>query len=244
MFDCVDMYLIEILYRRMPYRGHFTAPDLYHSLGQQGDPSDVKNLGAVDDIENDGNLSPERSGVLKAFYRISLRGFLSTIVINCFIMTFGFLTFGGNSMGVILNNFSTFDKGATICRLLTAVSILGGYPFLIRACRAETLELYNLITNRKPTRKKEKLTTAILLLSLTLLAMVLSDAGLIIGLVGAVMGSALVYVFPSLLYLSTTKKMGKATTRSIILERILCRFLVLFGTFAAFAGVLAVATGA
>lgn len=228
----------------MPYRGHFTAPDLYHSLGKQDDSSDVETLGMVDCIEKDRKSFRDRSDVLNSFYTISLRGFLSTIVINCFIMTSGFLTFGGNSMGVILNNFSTFDKGATICRLLTAVSIVGGYPFLVRACRGEILELYTLATSRKPTRKEEKLTTAMLLSSLTLLAMVVSDAGLIIGLAGAVMGSALVYIFPSLLYLSTTKKMGKAKTRRIILERILCKFLVVFGTFAAFAGALTAATGA
>jgi hypothetical protein len=159
-------------------------------------------------------------------------------------MTFGFLTFGGNAMGVILNNFSTFDKGATVCRLLTAISVIGGYPFLISACRGEILELYNLITDRKPTRKDERLTTAMLLSSLTLISMAVSDSGLIIGLAGAVMGSALVYIFPSLLYLSTTNKMKKPKTRIILLERILCRFLVVFGAFAAFAGVLTIVTGA
>ena len=146
-------------------------------------------------------------------------------------------------MGVILNNFSTLDKGATICRLLTTVSIVGGYPFLIRACRGEILELYNLKTNRKPTRQDEKVTTAMLLSSLALLSMILSDAGTIIGLAGAVMGSALVYIFPSLMYLSTTKKISKGKTRFLTLERILCKFLVVFGTFAAFTGALTVATG-
>jgi len=67
--------------------------------------------------------------------------------------------------------------------------------------------------------------------------MLISDAGLIIGLAGAVMGSALVYIFPSLMYLSTTNKMNELKTRRIKLERMLCRSLVVFGTFAAVAGV-------
>jgi len=67
--------------------------------------------------------------------------------------------------------------------------------------------------------------------------MLISDAGLIIGLAGAVMGSALVYIFPSLMYLSTTNKMNELKTRRIKLERMLCRSLVIFGTFAAVAGV-------
>jgi len=222
------------------YLGHFIAPDLYHSLGQQGDDSNKR----ADAGQENGTLAPDRSDALNSFYKISFGGFLSTIVINCFIMTFGFLTFGGNSMGVILNNFSTLDKGATICRLLTAVSVIGGFPFLISACRGEILELYNLATNRQPTPKNEKLTTAMLLFSLTLISMVVSDAGMIIGLAGAVMGSALVFIFPSLLYLSTTKNVAEGKIRHIILERILCRFLLVFGTFAAFAGALTVATGA
>ncbi len=224
----------------MRNRGHFIAPNLYHSLGEQDDESTENIEGAG----QNGNVAPKGSSALKSFYKISLGGFLSTIIINCFVMTSGFLTFGGNSMGIILNNFSTLDKGASICRILTTVSVIGGFPFLISACRGEILELLNLATNRQPTRRDEKLTTAMLLVSLTLISMVVSDAGLIIGLAGAVMGSALVYIFPSLLYLSTTKKMAKGKTRLVILERILCRFLVIFGTFAAFAGGLSVATGA
>mmetsp|Transcript_21649 Transcript_21649/g.45713 ORF Transcript_21649/g.45713 Transcript_21649/m.45713 type:complete len:542 (+) Transcript_21649:93-1718(+) len=220
------------------YLGHFTAPDLYHSLEMKGhDFEDGAPSSMVDSEKSDGNDRVYRSDVLNSFLRVSLGGFLSTTMINCSIMTFGFLTFGGNAMGVILNNFSTFDKGATVCRFLTAVSVLGGYPFLIRACRGEILELYKLQTNRKPSRKDEKTTTAILLLSLTVASMLISDAGLIIGLAGAVMGSALVYIFPSLMYLSTTNKMNELKTRRIKLERMLCRSLVVFGTFAAVAGV-------
>jgi len=226
------------------YLGHFNAPDLYHSLGIDGDVSGVNTPSMVDDDEIDRKRSVDRSGVLNSFYRISLCGFLSTIIINCLIMTFGFLTFGGNAMGVILNNFSTFDEGANVCRLLTAVSVLGGYPFLISACRGEILELYNRKTHRKPTLKDERLTTIMLLSSLTLISTAISDAGLIIGLAGAVMGSALVYIFPSLLYLSTTNKMKKPKTQIMMLERMFCRFLVVFGAFAAFAGVLTIVTGA
>lgn len=215
---------------------------MYHSLREKEDPGG-ENDDLSDSLQADKNFLRPESGALKSFQRVSLGGFLSTIIINCFIMTFGFLTFGGNSMGVILNNFSTLDKGATICRLLTTVSIVGGYPILVRACRGEILELFNLKTNRKPTRQDEKATTTMLLSSLSLFAMVVTDAGMIIGLAGAVMGSALVYVFPSLLYLSTTKKVAKAKTGLLTLERLLCRLLVVFGTFAAFTGALTVVSG-
>lgn len=224
-------------------RGHFTAPGLYHSLQADRDDCEL-DTGSISDGKGDKKLCLAGNDVLRTFRRISLGGFLSTTIINCLIMTFGFLTFGGNAMGVILNNFSTFDKGATVCRLLTAVSVIGGYPFLIRACRSEISELYKLKNDRKLSEKGERLTTAVLLVSLTLVSMAVTDAGLIIGLAGAVLGSALVYIFPSLLYLSTTSKIAKPKTRVVMFERILCRFLVVFGAFAAITGVLTIVTGA
>lgn len=221
------------------YRGHFIAPDLYHSLGND---SRSNTLRIVDGDEENKPFNDDQFDLLNSFYKITQAGFLSTIIINCSIMTFGFLTFGGNAMGVILNNYSTLDKGATVCRLLTAISVIGGYPFLISACRGEILKLYSLKTEQKPKRRHEKLTTLILMTIVTLLSMVVSDAGLIIGLSGAVMGSALVYIFPSLLYLSNTNPI-KPKLRMLILERMFCRFLLVFGIFAASAGVLSVITG-
>lgn len=147
-------------------------------------------------------------------------------------------------MGIILNNFSTLDKGATICRLFTVISVVGGYPFLIRACRGEILELLRLKAGRIPKPNDEKVTTTVLLVSLTVASMYLSDAGLIIGLAGAVMGSALGYIFPSLLFLSTTNKMKQPRPRRIVVERMFCRFLFLFGTFASFASIVSILGGA
>jgi hypothetical protein len=55
----------------------------------------------------------------------------------------GFLTFGGNSAGVILNNYATADKGAVISRLLMTLSVIGGYPFMLRACKSTFVQLYS-----------------------------------------------------------------------------------------------------
>mmetsp|Transcript_33703 Transcript_33703/g.79479 ORF Transcript_33703/g.79479 Transcript_33703/m.79479 type:complete len:531 (-) Transcript_33703:811-2403(-) len=225
------------------YLGHFTAPDLYHSLTAEG-PTYLKETAEADDGAGKGYGHDDRSIALNSFFRVCLGGFVLTTIINCLIMIFGFLTFGGNSMGIILNNFSTFDKGATACRFFTAISVVGGYPFLIRACRGEVLELLRLKAKRNPKPNDEKVTTAVLLISLTIASMYLSDAGLIIGLAGAVMGSALAYIFPSIMFLSTTNKMKQPRPKTIVAERILCRVLFLFGTFAAFASIISILSGA
>jgi hypothetical protein len=74
-----------------------------------------------------------------------------------------------------------------------------------------------------------------LLLILSIAESVMKDAGFVIGFNGAVMGSALVYVFLSLLFLSHTSNLQNLN-KSLRLERWFCRFLVTFGTTAALLG--------
>jgi amino acid permease len=170
---------------------------------------------------------------LEDYFKVTMGGFSTATIINCWIMAFGFLTFGSNSQGVILNNYSTLDTCATFCRFLTTVSVIGGYPFLISACRSEFLELMRNGT----TSERETEITFVMLLSLTLASMVISNAGFVIGLVGAVLGSAIVYIFPSLLYLTHTAKLvdTKNDTR-IRVERMFCRLLIAFGVVSALLG--------
>lgn len=222
-------------------RGHFSAPDFYHSVSQTealpGVGVNPKVAGSTKDKNN--------SAVLKDYFKVTAGGFFAALCMNCLIMAFGFLTFGGNSMGVILNNYSTKDVGATICRLLMAISIIGGYPFLVSACRGEILALWKLRTRRLEVPENlEKQVTSALLLCLTMASMVVSNAGFVIGLSGAVMGSVIGYIFPCLLFLSSTGTGTKLTSSSSSppmnmsarLERMLCRILISFGVVAALAG--------
>ena len=88
--------------------------------------------------------------------------------------------------------------------------------------------------------KLEKTFTRSLLLVVTSLALVLKNAGLIVSLNGALMGSAIVYVFPAFLYLSHTGKQIKAAngvvSRKMKLERWASRFLVTFGVVSGLIG--------
>jgi sodium-coupled neutral amino acid transporter 11 len=105
------------------------------------------------------------------------------------------------------------------------------------ACRTEFLELWHLRSGKtQASRKLEKSVTSILLLLLTLASMVISNAGFVIGLIGSIMGSAMVYIFPSLLYLSYTGKQPKSPKKRIKVERMVSRLLIVFGVIAALAG--------
>lgn len=48
---------------------------------------------------------------------INIGGFLASILLFCLIMSVGFLTFGGSSLGFVLNNYSGKDFLATAARL-------------------------------------------------------------------------------------------------------------------------------
>ena len=214
------------------FLGHFSAPDFYHALGKKDDNTETDNdLPAT--ISKDS--SSTKALQLRDFFKVVLSGFAAVNVFNCCIMAFGFLTFGGNSTGVILSNFSTMDPWATVCRLLVAICVIGGYPFLLSACRGEAMELYKRKTQKTATRKVENNITRTLLAVLASGGLAMKNAGFVVGLNGALIGSAIVYVFPSLLFLAQT---GKSTqlSRRIKLERWFCRFLIAFGIAAGLAG--------
>lgn len=79
---------------------------------------------------------------LDRFGRLSVVGFGVTVLISAFMMSLGFLTFGGASQGMILNNYSTLDAGATLCRLLMGVSLLGSYGFLANAMKKAYYQIF------------------------------------------------------------------------------------------------------
>jgi len=75
---------------------------------------------------------------------------------------------------------------------------------------------------------------------ITGLALLLEDAGVVVSFNGAVMGSAIIYVFPGLLFLKSMKaKLDSGAldlTKKVRLERFMNRFLVGFGVVAAVLG--------
>jgi len=81
--------------------------------------------------------------------------------------------------------------------------------------------------------KKDKWIVRALLTALTSLALIVNDAGLVVSLIGSLMGSALVYVYPALMFLSHTSKQieaaGGVVSKKLRLERWASRFLATFG---------------
>lgn len=100
------------------------------------------------------------------------------------------------------------------------------------------LALWGMRLHRVATRTSqlEKNVTTGLLFMLTGISLCINNGGFVVGLNGALVGSALVYVFPSLMFLKRTGRQKGPVSSMVHLERWFCRFLVGFGIAAAISG--------
>jgi len=92
----------------------------------------------------------------------------------------------------------------------------------------------------KISKDDKKRVTRGLVSMITGLALLLEDAGVVVSFNGAVMGSAIIYIFPALLFLKSTRIKIDAgilqLTKKVRLERFASRFLIGFGTISAVLG--------
>ena len=161
----------------LAYIAHYNAPSYWKSLGK--------------------SATSEKFGI------ISQRAYLILAAIYTTTMVAGYATFGDVSMGNILLNYSSSDALATLGRLATGFSIIFGFPLISNGCRegfknaADALGLFGGAASDPNNHVKLVLS---LLLVTTTLAIVAEDIGMVAGLTGALMGSSLVYICPTLLY--------------------------------------------
>jgi len=172
---------------------------------------------------------------LSKYNTVVAGGFGACILLCILMMAVGFLSFGGASAGLILNNYAASDKLFLIARLGISLNILCTFPLIFVSFREGIIE--SLPTQQR--ERAEKLKTPMtlgLLGATTLLAVLLKDLGPVAAVGGAVLGSAINYIFPSLIFLGATK--GKARTKWLRLERFGVRGLIGFGVGLAVLGTL------
>jgi len=115
---------------------------------------------------------------MERFNTVIKGGFLASILLFCLIMSVGFLTFGGSSLGFVLNNYSGKDFLATAARLAIGVALITGYPFTFSALRDGIMDILKI-----KNEERNKVFVPITLTSLsvlTALALVLKDVGLLL----------------------------------------------------------------
>lgn len=128
------------------------------------------------------------------------------------IACFGFLTFGGNSSSYILNNYSNRDPLATVSRLAVGISTLIAYPIVFMGVRDGVLDIFEISLGEHKVEKLNYL-TFILLGILTVVAVFVTDLGLINAVGGGLVSSAIVFAFPTLMFHALMKRLGDTTQK-------------------------------
>ena len=140
-------------------------------------------------------------------------GFGSAILVFSIVMCLGFLTFGGASSGLILNNYASADKLATIARFCIGIAMVTGFPFVFAATRDGILDLKELKgTKRENATKKLN----VVMMSLVIgLALIFKDVGLVIGISGALFGCPLMLSAPAFMNINAIKDAAKQLGRKL-----------------------------
>uniref|UniRef100_A0A7S2FA48 Amino acid transporter transmembrane domain-containing protein n=1 Tax=Octactis speculum TaxID=3111310 RepID=A0A7S2FA48_9STRA len=138
----------------------------------------------------------------KRFIKMVNNGFAISVAIFAAVMASGYATFGSACQGLILNNYAPGDPLAFAARVAVGGAIVCTYPLVFDGLRVGVLS----ITKREDSVKfpnARSRTHAALLTAVTALAVLVKDVGFVSSLSGALFGSILIYVVPSILYLSS-----------------------------------------
>lgn len=138
-----------------------------------------------------------KNPTLPKYYQVVASAFAFAIFIYTFVSWMGFLTFGGNVSGMILNNYSKHDVLATFSRIAIGLGIVCTYPLAFATLRDSIFDLFR---TPEAARTKQFMPITLLLFSVvTGLAMVVSNVGKVVSLSGAIIGSLLNYIIPGVL---------------------------------------------
>lgn len=172
-----------------------------------------------------------RDPTKRRFANMTLSGFGTAILLTLWIITTGFLTFGGASNGFILNNYSGLDPLASVARAAVGVTIVTSYPFTFNALRTGTLDIMGV-----PADKRAELntpTTLMILGAITALAVVVTNVGFAVGFAGALFGNALMYCAPAIIEIKRNAAASTTTHRNLFVNRFILGMGFLLGVLGA-----------
>lgn len=155
---------------------------------------------------------------------------------------FGYCTFGEHTDGFILNNYSANDDLASICRFAIAVALAFTYPLPFIGTRDGILDLFS-VSDEWQTSTNLNLLTGLILSAFTSLAWHFTDLGLVNAVGGAALGTAVVFIFPSIMFYSAVQNIENEVSFWLKCESVFVLVLMLAGISMGVIGVLVVTTG-
>jgi amino acid permease len=137
----------------------------------------------------------------KRFTKVAMLSYAVLALIYTVTMCAGYATFGDVCQTNILMNYHPSDLLSTLGRLATGFSIIFGFPLISNGGREGLKNAASALGFSSVSDPKNHFkVVSFLLVVTTTMAITLSDIKLIAGLTGAVMGSSLVYIFPTIIY--------------------------------------------
>lgn len=191
------------------YMAHFNAPKFYNEL---------------------------ENNTIDRFSKLVSRSFTISTIFFCAVAAIGFSTFGANSAGFILTNYSSKDSLIAVTRFLIAFALIFTYPLVFTGLRDGFLSLFRVPAEKQTNDYLNKITVVLLTL-VTITAMNLQDLSFVLSFGGATLGNALIYLLPALMFRKVVKDMGDSASPALKKE-------VIFASFSATLGVAMGAIGA
>ena len=172
------------------YMSHFNAPKFYNEL---------------------------KDNTIERFNSVVYPSFAISILFFCTVAALGFLTFGANASGLILNNYSTGDTLMGLSRVAVALSLVFSYPLVFVGSREGVLDLLS-VPKESRTDANLNALTVLLLSIVTALALKVEDLSFVLSFGGATLGNALIYVWPAIMFRGAVKRLGEEASDRMKVE--------------------------
>lgn len=161
-------------------------------------------------------------------------------------MVAGYQTFGTAADGVILKNYSREDWPVNVARIGMGLSIVASFPLMFSGLRESVVTLLKRAYPERSdefdgVRYQDVLSLAMVALIMGC-AMLLADVGVVVGIVGSVCGSAIIYIIPCSLYAAALQSPQMDSVKHAN-EIIGAKFAIGFGVVLGVAGLYATLFG-
>ena len=174
------------------------------------------------------------------FSQVTNVSFAASALFYFLIGSLGYFTFGSNTNGFILNNYSQTDDLASACRFAIAIALTFTYPLPFIGVRDGILDLFSVGIGWQTAININALTIAMLSI-FTALAYKFTDLGLVSAVGGAAFGTAVTFVFPSIMFFSAVSSLPPTEVSFWLqCESLLVLLLMLFGIVMGAIGVIEV----
>jgi len=155
-----------------------------------------------------------KDNTIKRFNTVVATSFSVSSLTFAGVAALGFLTFGSNSAGLILNNYANADPLASLSRIAVALSIVFSYPLTFVGIRDGLLDLASVPGEKRTNALLDKL-SVVILAAVTGLALKVKDLSFVLSFGGATLGNAIIFVYPVCMFVKAVRNMGDKASDSL-----------------------------